>query len=107
MGDKLRPKYVVQRVVGSDPATVYGTTGNRMLSTDPNDPDSPFVLMPHKDPAAFMAMLSYCRHCENDLAAEIRVWLTKIADAGPKYGSQGARNQIHMRKTAIIMSMES
>ena len=101
MGDKLRPKYGVQRE-GPQGQLI----GTRMKSTDPNDPDSPFVLMPLKDPAAFMAMLFYCRYCEDDLAVEIREWLTKVAEAGPKHGSQGARNQIYMRKLAIRLSTE-
>jgi len=62
---KLRPKYVVFRV-GPD-----GTTFDRaevMNSTDPGNADSPFVLMPRKDPAAFAAMVAYAHRCEPDLA---------------------------------------
>lgn len=94
--DKLRPKYHVQRV---------GSTGNlvgpRMEATNPNNPNSPFVLMPRKDPAAFSAMMAYARYCEPDLAAEIRDWLRKVAEAPPEYGTQGTRNLKNMRLDAI------
>ncbi len=98
---KLRPKYFVTRFAGepADPTTM----GTRMLATDPDDVDSPFVLMPRKDPAAFYALLGYAQVCDDDLAREIRVWLDKIAEASPVYGSQGERNRIAMRKRQMDM----
>jgi len=101
MGKKLRPKYEVQRI------GIRGSfVGPRMKSTDPEDVDSPFVLMPRKDPAAFLALLVYASQCEPDLAMEIQGWLNKIAEAEPKYGTQGCRNQTYMRKTTILESMK-
>lgn len=97
---KLRPKYDVQRV-GPNGELVSG----RMRSTDPENPDSPFVLMPRKDPAAFFAMLEYTRHCEPHLADEIRNWLESMADTGPEYGTQGTRNWIHVRKRSIYLTV--
>jgi len=97
MADKLRPKYELQRV-GPQGSLI----GPRMKSTDPEDIDSPFVLMPRKDPAAFMAMLTYSVCCEPDLATEIREWLNKIVEAEPEYGTQGARNNTHMMKDLIL-----
>ncbi|GAG93471.1 unnamed protein product, partial [marine sediment metagenome] len=72
-----------------------------MKSTDPENVDSPFVLMPRKDPAAFIAMLAYARNCEKDLAAEIKGWLTKVAEAPPAYGSQGDRNRRFLRLQSL------
>ena len=91
-GKKLRPKYYVTRF--GDDSTVIG---KRMQATDPDDVDSPFVLMPRKDPAAFTALMAYAQMCEPDLAAEIRVWLGTIVKAPAVYGTQGARNRIHIR----------
>ncbi len=90
--NKLRPKYQVRKIIGDAPKGVYGLEDKVYLSTDPDDPDSPFVLMPRKDPAAFVAMIAYARHCEQDLANEIKAWLRKIAEAEPVYGTQGTRN---------------
>jgi len=98
---KLRPKYQVQKIVGDKPKEVYGLEGPKMLSTDPDDINSPFVLMPRKDPAAFYALLAYARSCEKDLAAEIKGWLTKIAEAPAAYGSQGERNRRFLRLQAL------
>ena len=102
MADKLRPKYELQRV-----GPLGDLIGSRMKSTDPEDINSPFVLMPRKDPAAFMAMLTYSVCCEPDLATEIRDWLNKIAEAEPKYGTQGARNHIFMKKDLILEAMRA
>ncbi len=104
MGKKLRPKYTVQRIREFDsPGGPVEPVGKSMLSTDPESVDSPFVLMPRKDPAALMAMITYACHCEPDLANEIKDWLDKMAEAEPKYGSQGTRNFTHMRKTLISL----
>lgn len=92
MGDKLRPKYRVQRITGEKPDVAYWTEGPIMLATDPNDPDSPFVLMPRKDPAAYVAMVTYAHYCEPQLAGQIRAWLRSIAEKPPVYGSQGTFN---------------
>ena len=101
MADKLRPKYELQRV-----GPLGDLIGSRMKSTDPEDIDSPFVLMPRKDPAAFLALLTYSVCCELDLATEIQDWLIKIAEAEPKYGTQGARNHIFMKKNSILEAMK-
>jgi len=93
---KLRPKYDVQRI-----GPRGNLIGSRMESTDPEDIDSPFVLMPRKDPAAFHAMMAYAQVCEPVLAAEIRVWLGKIADVEPEYGTQGLCNYVHMKHRQI------
>ena len=100
-GKKLRPKYQVQKIVGDKPMEVYGLEGPKMLSTDPDNVDSPFVLMPRKDPAALYALLSYAQVCESDLATEIHGWLEKVVRAPVQYGSQGERNRIHMKLKQI------
>lgn len=92
---KLRPKYRVYKVV-VDRVSAVG-----MDSTDPDDIDSPFVLMPRKDPAAFRALICYAAYCEPDLRAEIAEWLNKIAEAEPVFGTQGARNMKEMRLKEI------
>lgn len=92
---KLRPKYIVVKI-GVDGKM----SGSKMKSTDSEDVDSPFVLMPRKDPAAYEAMRAYMVFCEPQLANEIRAWLRKIAQAEPVYGTQGSRN-----RTAIRMKM--
>ncbi len=97
----LRPKYRVQKITGVDPKGVYGTVGLPMLATDPNDVDSPFVLMPRKDPAAFYAILAYAQMCEDDLAGELRQWLEKIVLAPPVFGTQGLRNRVVIKLEQI------
>ncbi len=95
---KLRPKYTVQRVDEIDsPGGPLVKVGEPMLSTDPENVDSPFVLMPRKDPAAFYALLNYAQACEPDLAGEIREWLEKVVEAPAQYGTQGNRNRVHMK----------
>jgi len=89
---RLRPKYEVRRINEDMP----GNLGEIMDSTDPDNIDSPFVLMPRKDPAAFAAMLAYADSCEWELAREIRDWLEKIADAPVVDGTQGHRNRREM-----------
>ena len=85
--DKLRPKYYVERI---------GEEGEKSVSlpdsTDPDNNESPFVLIPGKDPAAFHAMLAYAEHCEKDLGEEILDWLTFILESLPQLGTQGRRN---------------
>jgi len=97
MEKKLRPKYDVQKV-----GPLGNLIGSRMKSTDPEDVDSPFVLMPRKDPAAFAAMIAYARMCEPQLASEIKNWLNTIAEAPPVFGTQGARNRVAIRLKAIL-----
>ena len=94
---RLRPKYAVQRQDEN-----RALVGPRMLSTDPDDIDSPFVLMPRKDPAAFEAMRLYIQLCEPLLATEIRTWLRKIADSATVYGTQGERNRRSIRRMSLI-----
>ena len=87
MAGTLRPKYVVHRLNEEQKAV-----GETMHATDPNDPNSPFVIFPRKDPAAFHALLSYAAVCEKGLRAEILLWAEKIAVCDPDFGTQGARN---------------
>lgn len=103
MSERLRPKYLVSKVK-IDGSVDHSTT---MKATDPGNPNSPFVLMPLKDPAAFLALVTYANYCEPDLAAEVRVWLNKITEADSRLGSQGARNYTHMRKDIIMESMRA
>jgi len=98
---KLRPKYQVQRIVGDLQEKVYNLEGPKMLSTDSDDVNSPFVLMPRKDPAAFYALLNYSKVCEPDLALEIREWVEKIIEAPPILGTQGVRNRIEMKRKQL------
>jgi len=96
----LRPKYMVTKI------GVVGTElSPTMKATDPDDVDSPFVLMPRKDPAAFAAMIQYARYCESGLAAEIGQWLKKIASEPPRYGTQGARNSVYLRTKAVHLGV--
>jgi hypothetical protein len=105
---KLRPKYVVRRITDEDARSMkeMPLPAGLMLSTDPEDIDSPFVLMPRKDPAAFRAMLTYVRCCEAELSSEILVWLRKIAASEPRYGSQGKRNQTAIMNMVISQASE-
>jgi len=94
MEKRLRPKYYVVRVPEGKEEVISPIelpTGT-VLSTDPENADSPFVLMPRKDPAAFVAMITYAQFCEPQLRAEIANWLIEIAKAPPLFGTQGARN---------------
>ncbi len=100
---RLRPKYVTFRVDETKAeefkqGEMPSVTSAPMLSTDPNDVDSPFVLMPRKDPAAYYALLNYAQVCEAELGAEIRLWLDKIVEAPPVFGTQGLRNRVAMKK---------
>lgn len=90
----LRPKY---RVLRLDDEGCVEPDARAMDSTDPENIDSPFVLMPRKDPAAFYAMMHYASSCEHELAREIESFLRKVAEAEPKYGTQGMRNRTKMR----------
>lgn len=94
---KLRPKYVVFRIDDERydeliQSAMPSVVSPPMLSTNPGDVDSPFVLMPRKDPAAFRAMVCYALYCEPDLRAEIASWLGDIASTEPAFGTQGVRN---------------
>lgn len=100
MTGKLRPKYMVYRSELVDGEMVPDGSGG-MISTDPTSVDAPFVLMPRKDPAAFAAMMTYMNACEPELQAEIRDWLRLIAEAEPKFGTQGKRNYSAMRSDAV------
>lgn len=95
---KLRPKYAVFK---ADAFGVIKDIGSAMQSTDPDNVDSPFVLMPRKDPAAFAAMLAYVDACEYGLGGEIRDWLEKIANAPVVDGTQGHRNRQEMLLRAV------
>lgn len=93
---RLRPKYGVSRLSEDGKAV-----GVPLLSTNPEDVDSPFVLAPRKDPAAFAAMVAYARMCEPSLANEIKAWLRKIVVAPVVYGTQGERNLKAVRLKAL------
>lgn len=99
---RLRPKYMVYRIPGN---TVNPVSGVGMKSTDPDNVDSPFVLMPAKDPAAFRAMICYARFCEPGLRAEIATWLNKIAGAKPAFGTQGTRNYAEMKAEEVRLGL--
>lgn len=86
--NKLRPKYLVSKM-NIDGSADYSTT---MKATDPDNPDSPFVLLPRKDPAAIPAMITYARYCEPELAKEIKDWLRKVVIEEASFGTQGERN---------------
>ncbi len=96
---KLRPKYSVFKL---DPEGKPIIPGQK--STDPEDPNSPFVLMPQKDPAAFQAMVVYAQCCEQDLGDEIKDWLYTIAEESPDLGTQGTRNLKAMLGRMIRLS---
>ena len=91
---KLRPKYLVYRIEQEIPSV-------GMSSTDPEDVDSPFVLMPRKDPSAFAALCTYMNMCDNQLANEIHAWLKTIASADPILGTQGLANCKSLRMRSI------
>ena len=94
---RLRPKYMVAKI-GAD-SKLFGPG---MKATDPNDVDSPFVLMPRKDPAAFAAIATYMDLCEPRLANEIRAWLRNITAAEPIFGTQGKRNLAAIRAKRLL-----
>ena len=96
---RLRPKYTVLKILPN--AEARGIESRFMKSTDPDDVDSPFVLMPRKDPAAFAALITYAQVCEPQLAQEIAEWLVKIAKAPPVFGTQGIRNFESVRLEAV------
>ena len=90
----LRPKYMVYRIFDDG----SGVSKVGVKSTDPENIDSPFVLMPRKDPAALYALLQYAQMCEDSLAREIRVWVGKIIEAPSVHGTQDERNRVHIGK---------
>jgi len=96
---KLRPKYTVFKLDLMGKPIIPG-----YKSTDPEDPGSPFVLMPKKDPAAFQAMITYAQCCEQELGDEIRDWLFTIAEEPPELGTQGVRNRKAMLNRVIHLS---
>ncbi len=98
MENRLRPKYLVFKV---NPDNNYDFQ-EAMKSTDPEDINSPFVLMPRKDPAAFAALIVYMKVCEPRLANEIRAWLNKVANAPVICGTQGERNFMAVRNLALL-----
>jgi len=94
---RLRPKYMVAKI-GVDGKAF----GPGMRSTDPDDVDSPFVLMPRKDPGAFVALAAYADYCEPRLCNEIHAWMRKIAEADPIFGTQGKRNLTAVRLKRLL-----
>lgn len=97
---KLRPKYVVYKM-----SHTGEETGPGMMSTDPHSVNSPFVLLPRKDPAAFFAMVNYAQVCEPDLSEEIVEWLERIVGVSPAYGTQGVRNWKAMKLKQLRLSL--
>lgn len=98
-GELLRPKYMVTKIV--EPGIPLPPS---MRATNPDDINSPFVIMPHKDPVGYVALLRYAELCEPNLASEILIWARKIASAPPEYGTQGTRNSINIRIKMLEMN---
>ena len=115
MGDKLRPKYLLYRIVedegGRPPMDAIELSGYTIHnvpfpSTDPEDTSSPFVLMPKKDPAAFRALICYANFCETKLKDEIGRFLNLIAESEPELGTQGARNLKEILKKELGLGLQ-
>ena len=115
MGDKLRPKYILYRVIEDTEGEVptdairlgdYLVHQSPFPSTDPEDASSPFVLMPKKDPAAFRALICYANFCEVSLKDEIGRFLNKIAESEPELGTQGARNLKEILKKELDLGIQ-
>lgn len=109
----VRPKYVVIRIREEDMqedgtlSLVSISHDNPvMIATDPKSIDSPFVLMPRKDPAAFIALVAYASVCEPNLRAEIVQFLDKIVEADPTFGTQGLRNYAELRRKQINLGLQ-
>lgn len=81
---KLYEKYLVYQ---------KGVQNSGKSSVDVLDVDSPFVLMPRKDPAAMVALECYSDFCEPELAREIKRWIQRIKQAPKILGTQGKRNK--------------
>ena len=82
----LYQKYEVYRKggkIGSEHITV---------SVNTSEIDSPFVLMPRKDPAAMKALECYADFCEPELSRQIKRWIQLIKKAPKILGTQGKRN---------------
>lgn len=79
----LYEKYVVSK---------KGKLGEKK-SVDVTDVDSPFVLMPRKDPSAILALERYVETCEPELGEQIRRWLKLVKSAPEVLGTQGKRNK--------------
>lgn len=97
MEKRLRPKYLVFKI-GPDNTT----EDQGMESTNPDSVDSPFVLMPRKDPAALAAMVTYARMCEPQLANEIKAWLRTVVEAPVSFGTQGERNLMAAKARSLL-----
>jgi hypothetical protein len=67
---------------------------------DVNDPDSPFVLKPWKDPAALRALMAYREHCYPELARDLEAWIRAIEEGPVVRGDVGSRNEPHVRDAA-------
>lgn len=67
-----------------------------MSSVDVEDVNSPFVLMPRKDPVAMTALECYATSCEAELGREIRQWIQRIKKAPKILGTQGERNKQYL-----------
>lgn len=83
----LYQKYEVRRKVAK-PGQEH-----TMISVDTLDVDSPFVLMPRKDPAAMVALQCYADFCEPELGRQIKRWIQRIKQAPKILGTQGKRNR--------------
>jgi len=97
----LRPKYIVEKLPEASEGKEVFIRANVMVSTNPEDVDSPFVLMPRKDPAAFVALITYARYCEPELGLEILKWLEEVAKSEPVFGTQGIRNWVAGRLRSL------
>lgn len=84
---KLYNKYIVYKI---------GVQNGGTFSVDTEDVNSPFVLMPRKDPAAMTALACYATFSEPELREEIMQWIKRIKKAPKILGTQGRRNKQHL-----------
>ena len=94
---KLYAKYSIHRLRPTPENKVPQST---LLpnSVDIDNINSPFVLMPRKDPVAMIALECYADACESRLAKEIKKWIQQIKQAPKVLGTQGRRNIPFMRQ---------
>lgn len=84
---KLYNKYIVYK---------FGIRNGGMFSVDVEDVNSPFVLMPRKDPVAMTALECYASFCEPEMRREIMQWIQRIKKAPKILGTQGKRNKQYL-----------
>ena len=84
---KLYKKYIVYK---------FGIRNGGIFSVDVGDVNSPFVLMPRKDPVAMTALECYASFCEPELRRQIEQWVQRIKKAPKILGTQGKRNKQYL-----------